>query len=145
MKGFRIILIIGFVLSILSIIVVAIIFAYLILFNTQVKNHGEKGVLDKVVDASGDKMIIVKTVVRAAGSFAWQIYLFICINSLYHKIKDENDGTQLDWSNFTNQSKAKGVDNVAFQSPPMYNEAPRAINSQVVIPMETANAKERHV
>lgn len=77
----------------------------------------------------------VKVICEMATSLAFEIYLLICINSLYYDIKELNA---------SQQSKLVKMDKLGNQQPPSYNsEMQLGCSTQVVIPMQSLGLDER--
>lgn len=105
-------------------------FAYISFLIEQSKNYQENQVLVKVHDA---KIFLIKYVGKNAAFLALQVHFFICINSLYHKIKEENNRIQANFNVSTIQQQLSDSDNGNFQSLPMFNEAVQKTNPQIIV------------
>lgn len=137
MKGFRVILIIGLALGIFTVVSLIVVVTVLSILKAQKESREEDQNKDVVHDVFGDKKVVLFYFVRSAVSFAVQIYFFICINSLYHEIEEENTGAHLPVHNVSSnqQHKLEGIDNIVYQSPPAYNEMMQSDRTtQVAIP-----------
>lgn len=124
MKGFRVILFIGLLLGIFTVALLVVVTESLSTLHAQKENRQgdhDNGVVHGVFD---DKTVLHFYFVRSIISLAGQIYFYICINSLYHKIEDETSGEHLPAHNtsINQQQKSEGIYNIVCQLPPKYNE-----------------------
>lgn len=125
MIGFRVISIFGLALSICSPVMIILIIASLSIFFKQ----------DEVINLRGEYITdTVIGVVYKMSSFKFisllisvtlEIYIFICINSLYLKIKEQNNASQIPGHNAVKKQKHQSVkvDYMRSQSLPSYSQA----------------------
>lgn len=125
MKGLRDVLFIGLSFGIFTLALLAVVTESLNNAHGQKVNRQRDEDNGVAHDVLGDKTNLHFYFVRSFVSFVSQIYVFICINSLYHNIEEETTGAHLPNHNTSSnqQNKSEGIDNIVCQSPPAYNEA----------------------
>lgn len=140
MSGYRVICIFGLVFSIISA-------AVLVLSTLFRDNHRYNRERDVIIVGSryAYELSPIEALFDGMISLAVEIYIFICINSLYLEIKERSRRveTQIPAHNvFISQQQPQPVisGNVCTQSPPSYNAAMQQVqpgySTQVVIPMQ---------
>lgn len=80
----------------------------------------------------------IDAIFEGVAPLAMDIYFFVCINSLYHEVKELNE-SQVPGDNIfvIQQQQLVRIDNICGPQPPPYNPAMQpACSTQVVIPMQ---------